>query len=167
MKRGVFASICFCVLSVASSSSGRDLTCKTRPSFSSDGSLGEIVLRELRQSRSTVRLALYGFNNTTIAEELIRLAGRGISVRVKIDAEKSAEKRERQIIEMLRPAGIEVRAVAPDGRNHNKFAILDGATVITGSYNWTLKAERNWENLLILDCPELAKLYLQEWEKIR
>jgi phosphatidylserine/phosphatidylglycerophosphate/cardiolipin synthase-like enzyme len=56
--------------------------------------------------------------------------------------------------------------VAPNGRNHNKFAVIDRKRVITGSYNWTLKSEGNWENLLILDCPELAKAYENEWERI-
>jgi phosphatidylserine/phosphatidylglycerophosphate/cardiolipin synthase-like enzyme len=60
--------------------------------------------------------------------------------------------------------GVEVQTVAPDGRNHNKFAIIDGRRVLTGSYNWTLKSEENWENLLILDCPALAKSYESEWE---
>ena len=62
---------------------------------------------------------------------------------------------------------VRVQAVAPEGRNHNKFAVIDQDKVITGSYNWTLKAEKNWENLLILDCPELAKLYVREWEAIQ
>jgi phosphatidylserine/phosphatidylglycerophosphate/cardiolipin synthase-like enzyme len=57
--------------------------------------------------------------------------------------------------------------VAPERKNHNKFAVIDGKRVITGSYNWTLKAEQNWENLLFLDCPELAEKYEQEWERIR
>jgi phosphatidylserine/phosphatidylglycerophosphate/cardiolipin synthase-like enzyme len=45
--------------------------------------------------------------------------------------------------------------------------VIDGRRVLTGSYNWTQKAETNWENLLIIDCPELAKSYEAEWEKIR
>jgi len=34
---------------------------------------------------------------------------------------------------------------------HRKFVILDGETVLTGSYNWTLESdEQNCENMLII-----------------
>ena len=32
---------------------------------------------------------------------------------------------------------------------HNKFCVIDGETVITGSYNWTFKAQSNEENIVI------------------
>jgi phosphatidylserine/phosphatidylglycerophosphate/cardiolipin synthase-like enzyme len=51
--------------------------------------------------------------------------------------------------------------------NHNKFAVVDGRWVITGSFNWTTSAERrNHENLLVLDCPDLAARFEAEWESI-
>ena len=34
---------------------------------------------------------------------------------------------------------------------HHKFCIIDKNTVITGSYNWTNKAQSNFENILILE----------------
>ena len=38
---------------------------------------------------------------------------------------------------------------------HHKFAILDGQTAITGSYNWTVESdEENFENLVILHDKE-------------
>jgi phosphatidylserine/phosphatidylglycerophosphate/cardiolipin synthase-like enzyme len=44
--------------------------------------------------------------------------------------------------------------------------VIDGTRVLTGSYNWTAKAESNWENLLVIDCPELAKASESEWDKV-
>lgn len=143
------------------------LNCKVQAWFHSERSIGAAVTQEIRQARSTVLLALYGFDNRALAEELARIAGRGVSVSVKIDAAKSKDKRESRIIEFLKASGVRVEVVAPEGRNHNKFAVIDQAKVITGSYNWTLKAEKNWENALILDCPELARMYAKEWEAIR
>jgi phosphatidylserine/phosphatidylglycerophosphate/cardiolipin synthase-like enzyme len=50
---------------------------------------------------------------------------------------------------------------------HNKFAVIDGRRILTGSFNWTNSAEdRNRENLLVLDCEELARRYEQEWVEI-
>lgn len=51
---------------------------------------------------------------------------------------------------------------------HNKVMVIDGRTLVTGSFNFTKGAEeKNAENLLIIDSPELARLYMEEWEKHR
>src|SRR3990172_8627967 len=142
------------------------LNCKVKAGFHSEGSIGAAVTQEIRQARSTVLLALYGFDNRALAEEGAKIGGGGVRGSVKIDAAKRKEKKESKIVEFLKTSGVRVEPVAPEGRNHNKFAVIDQAKVITGSYNWTLKAEKNWENVLILDCAELAKMYVREWGKI-
>ena len=49
---------------------------------------------------------------------------------------------------------------------HNKIMIIDKETVITGSFNFTKAAEeKNAENLLIMKNKELAKVYIENWEK--
>jgi phospholipase D len=48
---------------------------------------------------------------------------------------------------------------------HNKLIIIDGKTVIGGSYNFTISAEgRNAENVTFIDSQDVAKLYLSNWE---
>ena len=144
------------------------VNCKVRASFSSEGSIAEAVLKEVRQARSKLSLALYGFNNVVMCEELVKLASQGIDIRVKVDKKKTMKKkRGRRVVEILKAAGIKVQTVGQEEKNHNKFIVIDATKVITGSYNWTLRAEQNWENILIMDCPELAKQYEREWEKIR
>jgi len=103
-----------------------------------------------------------------MCNELVKLAKQGVNVRVKVDASKTlAKKRGVTVVRILKDAGISVQTVGQERRNHNKFIVIDEAKVITGSYNWTLRAERNWENVLVLDCPELAQKYEREWEEIR
>src|SRR6185436_6079146 len=49
---------------------------------------------------------------------------------------------------------------------HHKVIVIDERTVITGSYNFTNSAERdNDENLVIVDDPNLARAYLDEFER--
>jgi phosphatidylserine/phosphatidylglycerophosphate/cardiolipin synthase-like enzyme len=54
---------------------------------------------------------------------------------------------------------------------HQKFAVIDRRVVFTGSYNWTVSAEKlNDENLLFFrDAGPLAEEYRKEffrlWEK--
>lgn len=43
---------------------------------------------------------------------------------------------------------------------HNKFCVIDGKTVVTGSYNWTNYAEtRNLENIIVSDDSNLVREY--------
>ncbi len=49
---------------------------------------------------------------------------------------------------------------------HNKIMIIDDATVITGSFNFTKAAqESNAENLLVLHDEKMAWGYEANWEK--
>ena len=46
--------------------------------------------------------------------------------------------------------------------------VIDKATVITGSFNFTMAAEeKNAENLLIIRSKELASYYIDNWLKHR
>jgi uncharacterized protein (TIGR02145 family) len=50
---------------------------------------------------------------------------------------------------------------------HNKFCIIDDYIVITGSYNWSYRAESNFENILICSGNiDLVKEYKNEVKKI-
>lgn len=51
---------------------------------------------------------------------------------------------------------------------HNKFCVIDNRIVITGSYNWSYKAESNYENITITkDDQALAKQFIAEFNNIR
>ena len=48
---------------------------------------------------------------------------------------------------------------------HNKVMVIDHRFVISGSFNFTKAAESsNAENLLIIDDPDLAKKYMDNWQ---
>lgn len=50
---------------------------------------------------------------------------------------------------------------------HNKFCVIDYNTVITGSYNWSYKAENNFENIIIHSQDyELANQFVNEFKQI-
>ena len=51
------------------------------------------------------------------------------------------------------------------GLMHNKFAIIDGKILLTGSFNWTLAADqKNEENLLIIEDRKVIKAYQKRFE---
>ena len=50
---------------------------------------------------------------------------------------------------------------------HNKFCVIDNTWVITGSYNWSDKAETNYENILLLENKDIAAQYQQYFERLK
>ena len=68
----------------------------------------------------------------------------------------------------LTNAGIPVWVDTKVAIAHNKVMVIDGATVITGSFNFTAAAQKsNAENLLVLNDPSLAAEYTANWERRR
>ena len=62
-------------------------------------------------------------------------------------------------------AGVPVSIDDAPAIAHNKVIILDDATVLTGSFNFTKSAdERNAENVVLLDSPEVADWFNRNWE---
>ena len=50
---------------------------------------------------------------------------------------------------------------------HHKFAVIDGQTVITGSFNWSpAAAHTNDETLLVIDSPTLAAHFSREMDRL-
>ena len=105
------------------------------------------------------------FANDKIADALLARARDGVVVQSVIEA-RNAE-REYSEYERLRR---EVHDVLPDGNPyimHHKVIIVDDATVILGSYNFTASAEtRNDENVLIIHDAEVAALFVEEFGRV-
>ncbi|KAI7822388.1 mitochondrial cardiolipin hydrolase-like protein [Gamsiella multidivaricata] len=50
---------------------------------------------------------------------------------------------------------------------HHKFAVVDDALVINGSYNWTKGARfDNRENLTLTNAPKAVQGFKSEFEKL-
>ena len=55
----------------------------------------------------------------------------------------------------------------PGNIMHNKFCVIDGKHVITGSYNWTNRAKSNDENITVfLDNPEISTHFLKAFDDL-
>ena len=75
---------------------------------------------------------------------------------------------------ILGEAGVPVRAMpviaGKDGIRpdfHHKFAVIDGATVLTGSWNWSAKGDgSNYENLVVIRDAGLAGRFAEEFERL-
>lgn len=106
----------------------------------------------------------YSFTSKEIAKALIGAHKRGGHVEIILDKSNKSDKY--SAADFTFNMGIPTYIDAEHQIAHNKIMVLDKETVITGSFNFTKAAEeKNAENLLILKSKELAKVYIDNWNK--
>jgi len=137
-----------------------------RVHFSPGGAPTAAIVSELDRAKTSVRVQAYSFTSAPIAGALKRTHERGVDVQVLLDKSQRSERYSSYTF--LQHAGIPVWIDAKHAIAHNKVMVIDGSTVITGSFNFTKAAEeKNAENLLIVESKELARRYTENWDQHR
>jgi phosphatidylserine/phosphatidylglycerophosphate/cardiolipin synthase-like enzyme len=133
--------------------------------FSPKGGCTQAVVGELQQARREVLVLAYSFTSRPITEALLEASRRGVKVKVVLD--HSNEKEPHTDLPYLLEHGMEPLIDPHHAIAHNKVMVIDGATVLTGSFNFTHQAEHeNAENLLVLKgFPELAKRFHDNFQE--
>jgi phosphatidylserine/phosphatidylglycerophosphate/cardiolipin synthase-like enzyme len=132
--------------------------------FSPNGGCTDAIIRELNKAKSTILVQAYSFTSAPIAKALLNAHKRGVKVEVILD--KSQKTQKYSSATFLYNQGIPVKIDAQHAIAHNKVMIIDGETVITGSFNFTKAAEENnAENLLVIRDREMADLYARNWQE--
>jgi phosphatidylserine/phosphatidylglycerophosphate/cardiolipin synthase-like enzyme len=132
--------------------------------FSPKGGCTEAIVNNLDQAEKYVLVQAYSFTSKPIAEALVNAHKRGVKVKVLLD--KSQKHGKGSKLSLLVDAGISVSIDTKHSIAHNKVMIIDGVTVMTGSFNFTNAAEdKNAENLLVAHDKVLAKKYRDNWNK--
>jgi len=132
--------------------------------FSPNGECTNAIIRELNNAKQTILVQAYSFTSAPIAKALLDAHKRGVKVEVILD--KSQRTQSYSSATFLYNVGIPTKIDAQHSIAHNKVMIIDGETVITGSFNFTKAAEEsNAENLLIIHDRGLASLYAKNWQE--
>jgi phosphatidylserine/phosphatidylglycerophosphate/cardiolipin synthase-like enzyme len=120
------------------------------------------ITNEIGKAKTTVLVQAYSFTSAPIANALVDAHKRGVKVQVVLDSSQRTEKY--SSADFIRNAGITCLIDDAHAIAHNKVVVIDGQTVITGSFNFTKAAEeKNAENLLIIHDPALAAKYTTNW----
>lgn len=132
--------------------------------FSPKGGATEVVVREIGKARNEVLVQAYSFTSKPIAKALLDAHKRGVKVVAVLDKSQRSERYTSATF--LSNAGIQVLIDDKHAIAHNKIMIIDRATLITGSFNFTKAAEeKNAENLLVMKGNKtLVAEYLQNFE---
>lgn len=132
--------------------------------FSPHGGCTDAVVKELDAARESVLVQAYSFTSAPIAKALMEAHKRGVKVQVILDKSQRTEKYSSATFFLN--VGIPTFIDSQHGLAHNKVMVVDGKTIITGSFNFTRAAEEsNAENLLVIQDEELAKKYMTNWQE--
>jgi phosphatidylserine/phosphatidylglycerophosphate/cardiolipin synthase-like enzyme len=128
------------------------------------------LIEKINAAQTSIHIASFEFDLTTVAEALIAAKQRGVDVRWVTDDEnglEADEEPEHGQFAMLQQAGIEVRSDSRSALMHNKFWIFDGQRVWTGSTNITESGIfRQNNNAIVIESPELAAIYEREFQEM-
>lgn len=127
--------------------------------FSPNGGCTDAIVHEINQAQRQILIQAYSFTSKPIAEACVLARNRGVGVFAVLD--KSQETEQYSAADFLTNSGIPTLIDSKHQIAHNKVILIDGRTVITGSFNFSASAEKsNAENLLIIhDRPDLYSAY--------
>ena len=130
-----------------------------------------VIIGHLGQAQTEVLAAIAWFTDRDIFEMLCRQARAGVNVTVALIGDEINQGPGGLNFHRLTNLGGQVIFVPPGSRNertmHHKFCIIDRATVITGSYNWSHKARSNDENITVVtDSTDFASKYLDTFDSL-
>lgn len=133
--------------------------------FSAEDSAVDSIIAILNDAKVNIRFLAFSFTDYPMAQAMIARAQAGVDVQGIFETFGSNSTRAE--LKTLWCAGLPVRQDGNSSFLHDKVIIIDNSIVVTGSLNFSSSAdEENEENVVILDNPEIAALYLQEYQKL-
>lgn len=131
--------------------------------------IADRISLELKTAQSSIYIAVAWFTNQKLFNVMLQKAQQGVTVQLMLSNDH-INQQSRIDYDQLN-IGSSSAYLIGDGKQdlmHNKFCIIDNDTVINGSYNWSYKAEKNHENILITKGDEvLADQFIKQFKKIR
>ena len=115
----------------------------------------ESIVKGLGEAKTSILVQACSFTSAPIAKALLYAHKRGLRVEVILD--KSQRTEQYSSADFLANQGVPTKIDAAHAISYNKIIVIDGETIITGSFNFTKAAqEKNAENLLVIRDKALA-----------
>jgi phosphatidylserine/phosphatidylglycerophosphate/cardiolipin synthase-like enzyme len=128
-----------------------------------EGGVDEPLALAIRQARSSVDLAAYSLNLWSIRDALLDAQRRGVVVRLVMESSNMDD----DVPQALMNAGIPIVGDRRDGLMHDKFVVIDGTEVWTGSLNFTVGGTYyDSNNLIRIRSLPVAENFTREFEEM-
>lgn len=131
--------------------------------------IAERIQQEINKAQKSVFIAVAWLTNKNLFNELVNKARNGCTVSL-IISNDNINLNSSNDFDQLAIGKSKVYKIGDGDKElmHNKFCVIDFSTVITGSYNWSYKAENNFENVIITSNDmTLAEQFISEFNSIR
>ena len=125
-----------------------------------------LIIETIANARHQILVQAFSFTHDGIAQALVAAHHRGVEVKLIADREQTQQMGHGQV-PVMAAAGVAVWLDGEHQSAHNKIMVLDGDTVVTGSYNFTKAAQfKNAENVLVIHGNSaLAQQYQANWQR--
>ncbi len=134
--------------------------------FAPEDKVAAHILDLLQSAQKSIYFMAFSFTNTDMSKVLIEKAKAGVTVQGVFETRQIAAGGD-AAWKALTQAGLDVRQDGNKYNLHSKVFIVDGQTVVMGSYNFTKNADKsNDENALIIHNADIAQAYTAEWQKV-
>jgi phosphatidylserine/phosphatidylglycerophosphate/cardiolipin synthase-like enzyme len=134
--------------------------------FSPDDGTARRLVELLEGAQESIYFLAYSFTSDDIAKAIMERAKAGVTAAGVMETSQY-ESNQGSEYDRFKKAGLDVRLDGNPRNMHHKVLIIDGQSVVTGSYNFSRNAEEiNDENTLIIHNEEIAGGYLAEFEMI-
>ena len=126
-----------------------------------------LVIKVIDAGETSVFIAAYQMTSKPIADALCRANARGLAVSAVLDARSNPHGNSNSKRDYIIACGVDVKADARYPIMHDKFIVVDGKHVETGSFNYSFAAaERNavvWNNVAMAEKYniEFDRLFLE------
>ncbi len=131
--------------------------------------IADRIQQEISKAQKSVFIAVAWFTNKNLFNELVRKTKSGCAISL-IISNDNINLNSAIDFSQLNSGKSKVFKIGNGDTElmHNKFCVIDYSTVITGSYNWSYKAESNFENVIITsNDTALAEQFINEFNNIR
>ena len=122
---------------------------------------------DIAKTRHTLDVAVYELDSPTLTAAILDAQARGVTVRIVADNEHGLHSQDNPQLRDLQAGGLPVVDDARSAFMHNKFMILDGRRVWTGSMNYTVNgAYRHNNNAFVMDGAHAVAAYQAEFDEM-
>ncbi len=123
----------------------------------------EALAAAINRAEKSVDMAIYNISVESVVSALIAAERRGVSVRMVMESEAMENRQAQRLV----AAGIRIEGDQREGLMHNKFTVIDGSEVWTGSMNYTSTASYDdFNDLVRLRSQRIAQNYTAEFEEM-
>ncbi|MBU0979785.1 MAG: hypothetical protein KJ709_03190 [Nanoarchaeota archaeon] len=136
-----------------------------RVCFSPEDDCVQMIIDELDKAESEIRFMIFSFTHTRIAMHLALAKENGVKVEGLMEKQQLSKY---SMHDFFIGQGISVVLENTGAFLHHKVFIIDGETVITGSFNPSENAaKRNDENVVVIKNRALAEAYIEEYNRLK